>query len=188
MKTSDAVVEIMPALIAFQAEVQPIIKDTLNPHLKSKFANYADIRSEINPYLSKHNLFACHFVDYLDGRVIVETVVFHKSGQWIATSVSLRPDKDTCQAVGSTITYGKRYTILALLGLSDKESDDDGETAVGRGQKSFAFDPKNLKSVEWMEGVLASKNIPKEQWHGIVSSMKGLNVDEINERMKSLRK
>jgi hypothetical protein len=60
-------------------------------------------------------------------RVHVETMLGHASGQWVACTVSGWPTMGGVQGIGSTITYLRRYSLLAMVGLSPQ--DDDGRHA-----------------------------------------------------------
>ncbi len=128
MITSEQTSEIVPAFIAFQSEVETASKDSTNPHFKSKYADLTSIWEACRSYLAKHQLAVIQSPSYADGRIILTTRIFHKSGQWIQGELSLKPVKDDPQASGSTITYARRYTISSMLGIVADE-DDDGSTA-----------------------------------------------------------
>ena len=50
----------------------------------------------------------------------------HTSGEWIETDpLGLKAEKQTAQGTGSAVTYGRRYSLSAALGISS-EDDDDG--------------------------------------------------------------
>jgi hypothetical protein len=59
--------------------------------------------------------------------IAVETRVLHTSGEWLAGLVTLPVEKSTAQGTGSAISYGRRYGLSALLGLTAE--DDDGQAA-----------------------------------------------------------
>lgn len=64
------------------------------------------------------------------GGVTVQTRLLHTSGQWVENSVTLHVASNAdAQQVGSTITYARRYGLLALLGLASANDDDDGARA-----------------------------------------------------------
>jgi hypothetical protein len=65
--------------------------------------------------------------------VVVETVLMHKSGQWLCGGLSIKPVKDDPQGIGSAITYARRYSLQAVAGIA--ADDDDGEAAMGRDTK-----------------------------------------------------
>ena len=62
------------------------------------------------------------------GEVIIETTLMHDSGEWVSSQLALRPVKNDPQAFGSAITYGRRYSLAAILGIVT-DDDDDGNDA-----------------------------------------------------------
>jgi hypothetical protein len=68
-----------------------------------------------------------------DNTVLIHTTIFHESGEFIAFHPLAMPNGRTAQETGSAITYGRRYALLACLGLGAE--DDDGASAAPR-QKS----------------------------------------------------
>lgn len=62
------------------------------------------------------------------GRVHVTTMLLHTSGEWIASEITM-PCGNTAQAVGSALTYARRYSLAALVGIVG-EDDDDGNAAT----------------------------------------------------------
>lgn len=110
------------------------IKDR-SGRVQSKYALWEDINETIKPILGKHG-FALSFRTGRDGEFTVVTgVLGHRGGHSEETSIHLPADtsgsKNSVQAVGSSTSYGKRYTAQALLNLTSGGEDDDGEGAGG---------------------------------------------------------
>ena len=84
--------------------------------------------------------------------VLVETIIFHiKSGQWCKSSIRLRAESVSSQAIGSCLTYGRRYNLVSMLNLAAE--DDDGNGASKKtlpGNKTqpnqFEIKPKQLRA------------------------------------------
>jgi len=133
MKTSASITAVAPALVAAGADLGPVIKDATNPAFRNRYATLDAIMEQVRPVLAKHKLAVCQGVvhpETADGRLLslsVETTILHASGEWIATSVALPVEKVTAQGVGSAISYGRRYGLSAMLGLTAE--DDDGNAA-----------------------------------------------------------
>ncbi len=132
------------ALLAVQREVQPVVKDRQNPLLHSKYATLDAITDYVRPLLAKNDLTLLQSVSLSDkATILVESVLMHVSGEWIKNTVPVplsAGNKGTSeqQAAGSTITYGRRYGLSALLALTTDEDDDGngrGETAQRRAAK-----------------------------------------------------
>lgn len=136
MKTSSSIGAIAPALVAAAAELQPVSKDATNPAFRNKYATLDAIMEQVRPVLARHGLAVLQTgtaPETIDGRLVavgVETMLLHKSGEWIASSVTLPVEKLTAQGAGSAISYGRRYGLSAILGLTAE--DDDGQAASAR--------------------------------------------------------
>lgn len=72
---------------------------------------------------------------------VVITRLYHVSGQYIESSLAIKPNKQDPQGCGSSITYARRYSVLAILNLAPE--DDDGAEA-SKPRKDVA-DIKNIK-------------------------------------------
>ena len=65
------------------------------------------------------------------GSIEVATLVMHSTGEYIEfPPVRMKPESNKPQAVGSAITYAKRYTLSAIFGITS-DKDDDGNEATG---------------------------------------------------------
>ena len=102
----------------------------------TSYALWEDINEAIKPALTKHG-FALSFRtgQAPDGRVSVTGILSHREGHQEETTMILQHDstgsKNAVQAIGSSTSYGKRYTAAALLNLTSRGEDDDGQTADG---------------------------------------------------------
>lgn len=129
MITSEEIDKISEALALAQGEFLPVVKNKQNPHFKNWYADLSSILDATRPALSKYGIAFSQFPEFKDGRVIVITRLNHKSGQWFQSDLSLKPQADAPQPVGSAITYSKRYQASAILGI-DSEDDDDNQAAT----------------------------------------------------------
>lgn len=118
------------ALASAQGEMEDAAKDRKNPHFGSKYADLASVVQAVRAPLSKHGIAYLQPVSFADGRVVVRTVLVHKSGEWLASELSAKAQQDTPQGIGSTITYLRRYSLMAMAGIAP--DDDDGEAGEGR--------------------------------------------------------
>ena len=130
---SDSIIKLAEALAAAQAEIENAHKTSNNPHFRSKYADLAEVINTARPTLAKHGLSVTQWPSYADGLVSVETLLTHKSGEWIANTASAPADKLTAQGVGSAITYLRRYSLAALACIA--QEDDDGNEASKRPAK-----------------------------------------------------
>ena len=129
--TSSEIGELAKALAAAQGEMTAAAKDASNPHFKSRYATLASVWDAIRGPLSRNGLSVSQVLETPDAGpgVIVRTMLLHTSGQWIASRYVMPiPDKLTPQAVGSAITYARRYALSAIVGIAP-DDDDDGNAA-----------------------------------------------------------
>lgn len=139
MKSSDSIANIAPALVKAGAALEPVSKDGINPAFRNTYATLDAIMEQVRPVLAAHGLCVLQGVTHpetVDGRVIglsVETRLLHLSGEWVSTVVTLPVEKATAQGAGSAISYGRRYGLSAILGLTAE--DDDGN-AASKGPKT----------------------------------------------------
>ncbi|KFG68672.1 ERF family protein [Microvirga sp. BSC39] len=108
------------------------IKDR-SGNVQSTYALWEDINDAIKPVLSKHGFALSFRTGQDDGRITVTGVLSHREGHSEETTMHLPIDssgsKNSVQAVGSSISYGKRYTAGALLNITSRGEDDDGKAA-----------------------------------------------------------
>ena len=130
MEKSESIKAIAMALNKVQAELQTAKKGSENPFYHSKYADLLSVWDACREPLSKNGL-AVTQVGGTDGegKPILETILLHESGEWIKGSFPLLLTKQDPQGVGSAITYMRRYSLSAILGLCTEE-DDDGEAAT----------------------------------------------------------
>lgn len=128
------------ALASFKAETIRIVKDRQvnyqnrgsGGNTSYKHASLANIVGVVTPYLSKHNLTATWRTDH-NGKITVTCRITHRQGHFEETRLCADPDqsggKNSIQAMGSTVSYLERYTLMAMLGLATYDQDDDGASA-----------------------------------------------------------
>jgi hypothetical protein len=135
MAQSETINELAAALSKAQGEMQAAIKDKVNPFFKSYYADLGSIWDAARPVLSKYGLCIMQTTELAADRnqVIMVTTLAHTSGQWMKSYLPLNPSKNDSQGMGAAITYLRRYSLSAIVGVVCDE-DDDGETAVGRGK------------------------------------------------------
>ena len=136
--TSEKIDELAKALIAAQAEFSAIPKGSVNPFFKSKYAALPEVISHTTPVLVKNGLAVSQHIDFDGANDILCTYLLHSSGQFIAHNMKLHLVKDDPQAQGSAVTYARRYSYMAVLGLVADE-DDDGNMASKSAPSSSAW-------------------------------------------------
>jgi hypothetical protein len=121
------------ALSAFKADPPAIIRDREINHNGKHIAKYAgldQVSSVIGKALSAHGLSHRWDTEQADGQIKVTCILTHEMGHEARTTLEAGADttgaKNSVQAIGSTVTYLQRYTLLAATGMATGEQDDDG--------------------------------------------------------------
>lgn len=132
----------MEALANVQTEL-PVIPErgaikNREGSVQSRYALWEDVNDAIKPVLSRHGLALSFRTGFEADKIIVIGVLTHKDGHSEQTTISLPSDtsgsKNAVQAVGSSTSYGKRYTAAALLNITSREEkDDDAQSAISNG-------------------------------------------------------
>lgn len=141
MNRSESVTKIAEALVKAQRSMGNATKDSKNPFFKSSYATLNAVREAVIPALNENDITLMQPTVELDGKFYVETLLLHISGEFVSglTEVVVAKDKDP-QAVGSGISYARRYGLSALLCIGAE--DDDAEAAMDR-KKSAKSNPEN---------------------------------------------
>jgi len=116
------------ALLKVQSEITNPPNTAVNPFFKSKYAPLPEILKQVRPILNKYGLVLIQNTGSdLSGLPFVQTILLDAEGGGTIESerLILQPEKKTVQGIGSAITYGRRYQLSALLGISS-EDDNDG--------------------------------------------------------------
>ena len=118
------------AISAAKAEITPIVKNRKGHN--TKYADFAAIARTIDPIISKHGLSYRYKSKQQDGRIHVTCIIAHVDGYSEENTLEAPADnsgsKNAIQAIGSTLTYLQRYSLIQAFGLAVTD-DDDGAAA-----------------------------------------------------------
>ena len=135
---SESIDQLATALVKAQAQVKGAVKDHKNPHLKSAYADLGSIADACKEALNGNGIAVFQSGTVIDGAPYLETMLLHVSGQFISGVIPLITGEpkgvSVMQALGSAITYARRYG-LAAAGFVMTE-DDDGHSAGTKPAKS----------------------------------------------------
>jgi len=161
---SESVKEIATALSNFQGKMTAVKKDSINPFYKSKYASLDTIWETIRKPLSENGLSVSQTMDVDNDKSVLETTLYHTSGEWISGMQLVNPVKNDPQSLGSAISYARRYSLSALLGLVS-DDDDDANTATKPEPKQEVKAP--AKPVSPPAETTTSKPVPTTDTSGI---------------------
>lgn len=120
--------ELATAMAKAQAEIKAALKDSKNPHFKSSYADLTSVWDACRAALTKNGISVIQIPNFEGDEVWLETMLLHASGDSIKGRYPLRPQQQTPQGYGSALTYARRYSLAAMVGVVADE-DDDGNAA-----------------------------------------------------------
>ena len=145
METSPTIGKLTEALAKAQASFSAVKRTTKvdfltrsGQKIKYSYAPLSDVLDACRKVLSDNGLAIMQPTKIVDGKLIVETLLSHISGEWIKGEILIESQTKDPQSEGSALTYARRYALSAMLGIASEEDDDAG----------LASDKENLKSTE----------------------------------------
>lgn len=174
MLKSEQVNELAAALAKAQGQLEGAKKSSSNPFFKSKYADLAECWNTCREALTANEISVIQMPEEINenGRLNITTMLAHSSGQYISSTLTMTVTKLDPQAIGSAITYGRRYALAAMVGLA--QEDDDGEKAMERSKdKKSVESPINITSVSengsvrFIKGVQCQIQDKNGDWHDV---------------------
>ena len=134
------------AFIQFQNEFQGLRPDSKNPFFKSTYISLDGILQTVRPLLSKYGLAVLQEATGDGEYIYIKTKLIHKSGEMLETDVlKMKPvEANKPQAMGSVITYAKRYQLGALLGICETVDDDANKGSGLKSDKQTTQQPQRI--------------------------------------------
>lgn len=148
-----SIAAVSAALVAFQAEMPEITKGKTaqfttkkGGSVKYSYAALDDIFKAIRPVLAKHGLAVFHITD--ERGVMCQLV--HMNGEFLRTGFVKIPSDSDPKTVGIAITYARRYTLCALLGIAAEEDTDTPPPPAKKvlSSKAYVSAQKRIQSGE----------------------------------------
>lgn len=125
------------AIQDIQANIPPVTKDGKIPKGGTfiPFTSYENMMGVLQPFLNEHKI-AVTFSSQFEALKFTVTCTARKGNATISASAPLPidegPGRNTTQAHGSSLSYGRRYALDALFNIIRVGKDDDGSTAHDR--------------------------------------------------------
>ena len=165
MITSNETDKILPALFELKKKLKPMTKDSKNPFFKSNYLKLEDLLDNLEPLLIDQGILVSQANCHRHGdEYIISRLTHAESGQFVEAEYKIGFVEDS-QKQGAKSSYGRRFSLKGLLGLSER--DDDGNTASGKTStspsKTSSPKPANTTSTPKAAGGFggASKSTPK---------------------------
>jgi hypothetical protein len=153
--------EIYKALSKAQSKMKGAVKDSTNPHFRSRYADLESVIDALKAPFAEAGLSYYQSVSE-DGQRLITTIA-HESGETISGSVPLIIGKNDMQGVGSAITYARRYGLAALAGVA--QTDDDGNAACEPPKPKSSVVPANFarQAEQFKQAIAFESRVDKAQ-------------------------
>ena len=117
------------------------------------YADLAAIQEASKKALTDNELGVSQHPSQINGAsVTVTTFIVHSSGEWLTSSLTITAEKTGPKAIGSAITYARRYAKQAIFDIVTEDDDAAGATRgkeeppQNEQQRRLAPPPKNDSS------------------------------------------
>lgn len=182
MARDDARAQFDASIAEAKAKIPPVVRNRKGHNDKS-YADFAAYARVVDPVLAQHGL-SYRFRTQQSDKISVTCILSHKAGHSEETTLAGPADasgsKNAIQAIGSTLTYLQRYTLVQALGLA--AADDDDGAAAGAGDLITDEQREQLLAVADEVGA----DIPKFCGFFKVPSIAALPAQHFGQAMKML--
>ena len=162
MESTTYVDNLAAALAKAQGEMPAVKFDSTNPFLRNKYASLGAIIATSKPVLAKYGLAVTQLVYNEGDQVGVETILMHSSGDRITTKISMGTEaekgKSAAQVAGSIITYLRRYSLAAILGMYADEDGDGNKPVEAKPEPQAEPEPEPIEEPMTIERAMKITN------------------------------
>jgi hypothetical protein len=157
MDKSEDIKELAVALCKAQSEMGGASKGADNPFFKTKYADLKAVVKAVKQPFSDNGLSYTQFPIEDGGRIGIETILMHNSGQWLSNRFTVQLNKQDAQGAGSAITYCRRYALQAIAGIPSEDDDGNGASPQ-QGDKAA---PNQLDAIarQWVDAARADRGV-----------------------------
>ena len=170
---SDNINELATALCKMQGQLEDTCKST--QAYNYKYSDLSSILTYIRPIMAENGLSLSQLVNGEgSGQIGVETILMHNSGQWLSSNSFMTVQgSNLAQEAGKVITYLRRYSLSAIIGLTQKDEDATLATPVKKLSKAAAKKIAGEVSDEWF------RLVQSQDAHGLRQVVDELSPEEL---------
>lgn len=169
-------------------EINNVVKNAANPHFGSNYADLGAVLDTIRPVFAANGLALLQAPGEIEGdKIALMGMLIHESGESISFKMHVPIGKATAQAVGSALTYGRRYQGAAVGGIA--QVDDDGNAAsepAKKAEKTEKPAKREEASPGLMEKIAATSTTAELE--ALKPEVKAAGVTEISEAYLAKKK
>ncbi|WP_148252228.1 ERF family protein [Aidingimonas lacisalsi] len=170
------------AMAAMQTELPSIAERGQGNN--GAYATLEDIVDTVRPIMRRHGFAVSFRIQTQERGIQVTGILMHEAGHREETSMLLPTDisgnKNAVQAFGSSTSYGKRYVLCALLNITTRGQDDDGQanapakhvTPFQAGQLNQLLTACPSTTQEWFAGKYGgAEQVPRSDFDKLRASL-----------------
>ena len=186
LESSEKTETIYPALAKAIASFPPLKMDSVNPHHKNKYASLSALLDCVKGPLQENGIMLLQPAYENQESATVKTILIHvDTGEWVLAGLNIPIGRgnNAAQAMGSAITYGRRYSLSSLLGIAAEEDTDGnqagspGPSRQGQGRppqpQGEKFNSQNNKHLDRLAKALEKNQVDPKYWNEIAKSLNG---------------
>ena len=178
---SNTMDKIAAAFVKAQKSFAPALKQSVNPHFKSRYVDLAGCIEAVIDALNANGIAMMQQTFESDSGVIIETVFIHESGETLRSGKLFVPaTKQDAQGYGSALTYARRYSLMAACGQAPE--DDDGNAASKKVDRITSEQAANIIALATevkadmigfrkFLGVAKIEELPASDYHRAISAL-----------------
>jgi hypothetical protein len=152
MNKSESIKNLAVAMSRAQSAMSGAAKSKNNPFFKSKYADLGAVIEAVKVPFADNGLSFVQFPIEEGGRIGIETILMHESGEWLSNSFTVQLTKQDAQGAGSAITYCRRYSLQSAAGIP---SEDDDGNAASKGQ---AKAKPSSQDMDWVDAIKGNQS------------------------------
>jgi hypothetical protein len=171
MNKSDSIKALAIAMNKAQAEMGGATKGKENPFFKQKYADLGSVVQAVKEPFANNGLSYVQFPIEDGGRIGIETILMHESGEWLSNSFTVQLGKQDAQGAGSAITYCRRYSLQSIAGIPSE--DDDGNSASPEVRRQKQEKPSDIDS-QWIQAAKTNQ----QAWVGLTDPVYKTKIQE----------
>ena len=183
--------KIASALAEAHKHIGAAVKGAANPFFKSSYASLGDVLAVCKEPIASNGLSILQLVGYDTKGTYLETILLHSSGESICSTLTVTPTKaNDLQALGSAITYCRRYALQAMMCIPSV--DDDAEWAERAARNRPEDDAVSARDLGAMQTILsqheqnamdATTEPERKKYQGLAADMR-LKIQEAWDKEK----
>ena len=176
---SEQIDRLASSLSKAQADIEDAERNSKNTFIGNNYADLTSVMSTVRGPLTDNGLAVTQTFLPMEGQTYLVTTLLHESGQYVRGFLPLLCVKDQ-HSLGSAITYARRFSVSALLGVCPEGEDDDGEAAMKESReasKKPKTKPKKRPAAKNRSESLATCKAVLDSVDGASDYLRGKGID-----------